>query len=445
MFALLLGIQWVQFDTEIVVVAALSAMACALLGTFLVLRRMSMMGDAISHAVLPGLALAFIITGSRGSFAMLVGAMVIGVLTAALTQWVQSAGKVEHGASMGVVFTILFAIGLILIRQAAHHVDLDPECVLHGQLSLIPLDRVTWGGFSLPRAVLTTGGVFLIDLALVLLLYKELKLSSFDPGLATTLGINAEFMHYLLMTLVAATAVAAFESVGSILVIAMLIVPPATAFLLTRRLSVMLLVSVVLAAATALLGHWSALVAPGWFGLEGVDTNTAGMMAVAAGIFFSAALLAAPEHGLLSRAVRRLRLAVDTAREDVLGYLYRHEEAGRGSAVGAAALREAIAHRGLLVRLAIERLRRRGKLATSADGLQLTPAGRRNAAELVRSHRLWETYLDQEAQAPADLHYSAEVLEHVTDPALREELAESTQHPERDPHQAPIPRVDEQG
>ena len=286
-------------DGWIVVAGVLCAAACALVGSFLVLRKMSLMGDAISHAVLPGLAVAFLITGSRASLPMFVGAAIAGVLTAMFTEWIRGAGKVDEGASMGVVFTALFALGLLLVVQAADHVDLDPGCVLYGAIELTPLDTVTIGEHHIPRVVLTLGAVFVLNLTCVLLLYKEFKISSFDPALATTLGINASFMHYLLMTLVALTAVAAFESVGNILVVAMLIVPAATAHLLTDRLSIMIGLAVLFGALSAVLGHLGAIALPAAFGYE--STNTAGMMALMSGFLFALAIVFGPRHGVLSR------------------------------------------------------------------------------------------------------------------------------------------------
>lgn len=295
-----------MIDTWIVVVGVLAAMSCALLGNFLVLRKMSMMGDAISHAVLPGLAIAYLFTHARASLTMFVAAAVVGVLTAVFTQWVSRFGNVDRGASMGIVFTTLFALGLLLIVQAADHVDLDPSCVLYGAIELTPLDVVWHLDFlgvelGVPRAVLVLGAVLLVNLLFVLLLFKELRLSSFDPELATTLGINANLMHYLLMTFVAVTTVAAFEAVGSIIVIAMLIVPAATAHLFTDRLITMVVWSLVLAALAAILGHISALVVPRWLGFE--STSSSGMMAVAAGMMFTFALFFAPRYGII---VRRL-------------------------------------------------------------------------------------------------------------------------------------------
>ncbi len=295
--------EW-SLDGWIIVAGVLCAVASALLGPFLVLRRMSMMGDAISHAVLPGLAVAFILTDSRASLPMFIGAAIVGVLTAVFTEWVRGFGKVDEGASMGVVFTVLFAIGLVMVVQAADSVDLDPGCVLYGAIEMTPLDTVTIAALDVPRVVVTLGSVCLLNLLCVVLFYKELKISSFDPALATTLGIRASFMHYLLMTLVAVTAVASFESVGNILVVAMLIVPAAAAYLLTNRLLVMIVLSVLIGALSGVFGHLGAIAVPAAFGYQ--STNTAGMMAVAAGVLFSVAGILSPKYGIVA-ALRRRR------------------------------------------------------------------------------------------------------------------------------------------
>ncbi|MBK1825948.1 metal ABC transporter permease [Haloferula rosea] len=289
--------NWTSFDTWLVVTAALCAVACALPGCFLVLRKMSMMGDAISHAVLPGIAVAFIISGSRDSLIMFLGAAIVGVLTAVFTQWISRFGHVDRGAAMGIVFTTLFALGLLLIVRAADHVDLDPGCVLYGAIEFTPLDTIEIGPVSFPRAALVLTVVLLLNLAIIALLFKELRLSSFDPSLADTLGYSSQALHYLLMTMVAVTTVAAFEAVGSIIVIAMLIVPPATALLLTHRLIPMILIACVVAVLSALLGHLGALTAPSWFGFEA--TTSSGMMAFAAGVLFFLAWCFSPSEGQL--------------------------------------------------------------------------------------------------------------------------------------------------
>jgi manganese/zinc/iron transport system permease protein len=269
-------------------------------GNFLVLRKQSLLADAISHAILPGLAVAFLWTGSRQSFPMFVGAALVGVLCAVMTQWIRDSGKVDEGASMGVVFTTLFALGLVLIVRAADRVDLDPGCVLYGAIELTPLDRVSLGSFEVPRVVITLSIVLVVNLFFVVGCFKELSLTSFDPGLAETLGFRATWLHQLLMILVAVTAVACFESVGNILVVAMFVVPPATARLLTDSLAAMVLLSAALGATAAILGHWAAITVPGWFGFA--STTTAGMIAVVSGLGFVFAWLIASRRAASARS-----------------------------------------------------------------------------------------------------------------------------------------------
>ena len=433
--------QWFhEIDTWIVVVGMLSAVSCALLGNFLVLRQMSMMGDAISHAVLPGLAAGFLLTGSRASVTMFIGAAIVGVLTALFTQWVHTLGKVDRGASMGVVFTTLFAVGLIMIVQAADHVDLDPGCVLYGAIELTPLDLIPFFGVGVPRAAVVLGVVLLINILFVLFFFKELKISSFDPTLATTLGINAQVMHYLLMTLVAVTTVASFESIGSILVIAMLIVPAASAHLLTDRLLPMILVSVVVAALSAVLGHVAAITVPGWFGFDG--TTTSSMMATVAGLLFGLTVLFAPRQGLLSKVIHRAALSLRIVKEDALGLLYRLEElsVGEQSVMAVSLLRKAKGVHPVLARLALARLRSEGKVTRQDKLFNLTELGRKDAVDLVRTHRLWESFLHKHLKLPVDhLHLPAERLEHITDPRMQQELADAADRPAYDPQGKPVP------
>jgi manganese/zinc/iron transport system permease protein len=435
-----MDLQWTFLDTWIVVIGVMSSVACALLGNYLVLRRLSMMGDAISHAVLPGLAVAFLVSGSRGSLTMFIGAAIVGVLTALFTQWIHRFGQVEQSASMGVVFTALFALGLIIIVRAADSVDLDPGCVLYGAIELVPLDTVSLWGWSVPRAVITVGSVLILDLVFIILFYKELKISSFDESLATTLGINSALMHYLLMTLVAVTTVAAFESVGSILVIAMLIVPGATAHLLTDRLRVMIVLSVVIAAVCAGLGHLAAIIVPIQLGVSG--TSTAGMMAVVAGLVFFIALLFAPRHGVLSKQWVRFQLGLRIVAEDILGLLYRIEELPSGvTHPGIASIvRDATTSDPLTRWWAFRRLASGGLVEQVAGEYTLTDDGRDDARRLVRTHRLWESYLVKNlALSPDHVHPTAEMLEHITSPGMEEQLAEKTDRPDIDPHGRKIP------
>ena len=427
-----------QLDGWIIVAGVLCAISAALLGNFLVLRRMSMLGDAISHAVLPGLAAAFLITGSRSSLTMFIGAVAVGVLTALFTQWIRHAGNVDEGAAMGVVFTTLFALGLVMIVQAADHVDLDAGCVLYGAIESSPLDLLNIGGWKIPRVVAVLSVILCVNLIFVVCFFKELKISSFDPALSTSLGIPATLMHYLLMTLVAVTAVASFEAIGNILVVAMFVVPSSAALLITDRLSRVVWFSVLIAAGSAFLGHWMASVVPRWFGYHG--TSTAGMMAVAAGLLFVVALFFGRHQGLWVRWRRHRALVWRVLSEDVIGFLYRQAERDRMKLWARSEIAAALHANERLVGRVLRSQIAEGLIDPVQTEFRLSTMGEDQARHLVRSHRLWEQYLASQAEVPVDkIHAQAEQLEHFTSPSLRQQLDEQTASAAIDPHGSPIP------
>jgi manganese/zinc/iron transport system permease protein len=345
----------------ILLVGGAVAASCALLGVFLVLRRLALLGDAISHSVLPGIAIAFLLTGTRNTLPMLVGAGALGVLTVFLVEAL-GRSRVREDTSIGLVFPALFSIGVILISRFAYHVDLDLDCVLYGEIAYTPWDVLTVGGRELgPRALWITGGVLLVDLVLVLALYKELKLSTFDPGLAVALGFSPVLIHYVLMGAVSVTVVGAFESVGAILVVAMLVVPPAAASLLTERLSRMLVLAVLLGLAATAGGYGVARL---------LDCSIAGAMAAVAGVIFLLVFLLAPSQGLVARLLRRRRLRARLAGQLLMLHL-------RES--GAPRPRRELARRfgwdpAVLDRV-LHRLQAEGLVAVENGGLRLTAGG----------------------------------------------------------------------
>ena len=414
-----------------ILVGSLCNATCGLLGCYLVLRRLSLLGDAISHAVLPGIVIGFLLSGSLGFLPVFLGAMAVGVLTAFLTQTLKSFGNVPEDAGMGVVFTSLFALGVLLLTNFARQVDLDPGCVLYGLIEFVPLDTVPILGWEVPRALGPLGVSLIATGSFVGLFWKELKIASFDPQLATSMGINAMVVHYLLMGMVAGVTVAAFESVGSILVIAMLIVPGATAHLLTDRLGLMMFWAVVVGIVAAVFGYLGAVV---W------NTSVAGMMAVVVGGEFALAVIAAPRHGLLAKALRNLSLSLRIVGEDILARLYRLEEAAGGRV--STTSEEVRVFAGRSTRwLATALLRGRGDVVRAAFGrLELTDSGRERARSLVRAHRLWEAYLGEHFDLPLDhLHEPAERVEHFLDPTLQAKLEAELRNPNRDPHGRVIP------
>ena len=284
-------------DFYIILTGALVAVSCSLLGCFLILRKMAMVGDAISHAVLPGIVIAFLLSGSRDSLTMLLGAGLIGIFTTFIIEFFHRKARLQTDAAIGVTFTWLFAVGVVLISLFAGKVDLDQDCVLYGEIAYVPLDIIFLSGdaLTIPKAVVVMGAMLLVVIAFVTLSFKELYITTFDPGFATAIGISTALWHYLLMGAVSVTTVASFESVGAILVVALLIAPAATAYLLTDNFLKMLIIASGVGILSSFAGYYLAV----W-----LDASIAGAIATTAGGFFGAAVVFSPSHGILFRRLK---------------------------------------------------------------------------------------------------------------------------------------------
>ena len=303
---------FLSYDLPSLVLGACAALACALLGNFLVLRRQSLIGDAISHVVLPGIVVGFLLSGSTATTPMMLGAGVAALVAVGLIEAVRRLGRVEPGAAMGVVFTVMFAGGVLLLeRSGAGGVHLDVQHALYGNLeSAIWLEGRAWGDLldaaklaALPETVFRMAAVAALVILFVLALYKELKLTSFDAAFADSIGIASGPVGFALVFMTALAAVAAFDAVGSILVIAMFICPAAAARMLTDRLATQLWLSAGIAVTSAVAGYFLAAFAPIWLGAS-ASVSAAGTIALVAGIIQALAMLLAPRHGALAR--RRL-------------------------------------------------------------------------------------------------------------------------------------------
>ena len=284
----------------IFVMGAVISLSCGLVGAFLVLRKNALLGDAISHAILPGIVVAFLLTGSRASGWMMVGALVAGLLTTLLIDLICRKTRIKEDSAIGIVFSFFFATGVILISLFAGNVDLDLDCVLYGEidfLALAPLLEIG-GRETLPIPVALASGVLVIVLLCILLFYKELLVTSFDPVFSKTIGISSTAIHYLLVVVLSMTVVSAFESVGAILVVAMLILPGSTAYLFCDRLSRLLLSILPLSLLSSGLGVYIAVL---------FDCSTGGSMVVAAFILFLLAWVFSPGRGLLAQWFHRRR------------------------------------------------------------------------------------------------------------------------------------------
>lgn len=284
-------------DLYIILTATLVSASCALLGSFLILRKMAMVGDAISHAVLPGIVIAFLLSGSRDSITMLLGAGVIGIFTTFLIEFFHKKARLQTDASIGVTFTWLFAIGVVMISLFAGKVDLDQDCVLYGEIAYVPLDVIiTPDGTNIgPKALYVSGIILIVNVLFVLLFYRKLFLTTFDPAYAQAIGISTALWHYALMGAVSMTTVASFESVGAILVVALLIAPAATAYLLTDNFKIMLLLSCIIGAVASITGYYLAV----W-----LDGSIAGAIATMSGVIFGFVLIFSPTYGLFFRKIK---------------------------------------------------------------------------------------------------------------------------------------------
>ncbi|MFN5337228.1 MAG: metal ABC transporter permease [Bacteroidota bacterium] len=270
------------FDSNaflIIFTGALIAISCGFLGVFLLLRKMSMTGDAISHAVLPGIVIGFFVSGSQRSLEVILGAGLLGILSTLMIDALRKKAKVQLDASIGITFTLLFAIGIILINLFAYKVDLDQECVLYGEIAYLPIDLwITPNGLNLgPRITWLAGINFFLILGFTYFLFKELSITSFDEQFSSAIGIPSKGINLALMSMVSYTTVSSFESVGAILVVALLVVPPSTAHLWTKSLIPLLRLTAALGILIAILGYYLAY----W-----IDSSIAGMMVAVAGAFF---------------------------------------------------------------------------------------------------------------------------------------------------------------
>jgi len=305
-------VDFLAIDLPAILVALLSATSCGLLGNFLVLRRQALIGDAISHVALPGIVAGFLIAGTIATLPLMLGAMAAAVIAAGLIEIIRRAGRLESGAAMGVVFTSMFAIGIVLLEQTgASNAHIDAEHALYGNIeSTLWLsvtdwaDVFTWAAiWELPRQLVTLAGVTLAIALTIAVFFKELKVSTFDPGLAASLGLPVRTISTVLIVVVALAAVAAFEAVGSILVIAMFICPAATARMLTDNLARQLWLSVLVATIAGIGGYVLAAFGPQIWG-DSNSLSAAGMIAVVAGTLQLVAMVAAPRYGILPRALR---------------------------------------------------------------------------------------------------------------------------------------------
>lgn len=427
---------WSVIDTWIVIQLIIIAVSAMIVGMPLVLRKESLLGDGISHAVLPGIALGYMISGERTSIYMLLGAVLMGVLTAVVSEYISTNRHIDSNAALGVVFSGLFAVGLILINIFARKVDLDPSCVLFGSVELSTLDTIDISsrvpnlfggsnrGLEIPRAIFTNGGVLLLNVLIIIVIQKRLYASIFDPMFSKTIGLPVSVLRYIHVILVSITTVTAFESVGSILIIALLVLPQAISLLLAYTLRGTLLIGLVIAILASIFGHIFAITIPPLWGYP--DTNTVGTISVLLGILLGMTILFSPTRGVVIQKLILEYHRLLIAQEDILKALYKSKKhkwkvKNIKKLVQSSLLTGRVSSFAVL--LAQQILLTRKEIEYKEGKYKCTEKGMKKALMLQDTHRRWEEYLYSQVDVKAEMvHERAEKLEHLSNKHILQEL-----------------------
>ena len=407
-----------EWAIRALIASSLVGIMCGMIGSFIVLRNMALIGDALAHAILPGIFIAFVILG-YSTIGFFIGSVLAGLIAAVGITWIQHNVKTKNDAAIGIVFTAMFSLGVIGISWISREqgVHLDLKDFLFGSVLGISNEDIYL------TAVIT---VFCI--LSVVVFYRYLFITTFQPTIAQTMGISVKFVHYYLMLLLSFAVVAALRTVGVILVVAMLITPAATALLLSDKLKNVVIISSILGLLSAFFGLIFSIV---------FETTPGPAMAVTATVIYFIAVIFAPKKGLLVRSIRKSRQKSKIEKEDILRQAIKF---GNGTDITLDLILERLSFgRSQLLRH-LNKLGKDGLVATSNNHFNLTTEGISKANELVRAHRLWETYLvDNLGLTESQIHEDADKYEHLLTDEILDEVDMQLGYPTVDPHGSPIP------
>lgn len=400
------------------VASIMVGVTCGVLGAFIVLRNMSLIGDALSHAILPGVAAAFVLVGYN-IFGFFLGSVIAALVSAVMITWLQQNTSTKSDAVIGIVFTAMFSIGVIAISSISRTgVHLDIKDFLFGNVLGVANQDLLMNGMVLVLVVLS-----------ILIFYRYLFASTFQPTIASTMGIPVKLMHYYLMLLLSFSVVAAMQTVGVILVVAMLITPASTALLLAKRLPAVLVLAGIIGFLSSLSGLLLSIA---------YEMPPGPAIAVTATFFYLIAALFAPEQGMIAKWVRRNRQTRKIKAEDILKETYK---LSLGQPFSLDIVKTKLDITNAEIKQGIKLLMQRKQiLQLDQDKFQLTDTGKEQANHLVRAHRLWESYLVREMGMDADqIHDEAERFEHFLTADQLDEVDKNLGYPALDPHGSPIP------
>ncbi len=407
-----------EWAIRALIASSLVGIMCGVIGSFMVLRNMSLIGDALSHAILPGIFVAFVLIGysSTGFF---VGTLLAALLSAVAMTWIQERINTKNDAVIGIIFTFMFSLGVIGISYLNNQegVHLDLKDFLFGTVLGVSTEDI-----------IITAMVTMFCITSVIVFYRYLFITTFQPTIAATMGISVKTMHYFLMLLLSFAIVTALRTVGIILVVAMLITPSATALLLSDKLKRVIAISGLIGFVSAVIGLFVAII---------LDTTPGPAMCVVVTIFYFTAVFFSPKNGLVFKKIRKRRLNLQIEREDIIKYLTKNETIHTSN----------IATVGSKLNISVAKMKRHLRTlktndhtSISSDIHQLTPKGKELGQDLVRAHRLWETFLVDKVGLKGDeIHEDAEKYEHLLDPEILDQLDAKLGYPDKDPHGSPIP------
>ncbi|MFB9862163.1 metal ABC transporter permease [Rufibacter immobilis] len=407
--------------------SVLLAASSAVVGCFTVLRKRALVGDAVAHAVLPGVCLAFILTGEKNPLILLLGSFITGWLSLIVIDAITAHSRIKEDTAIGLVLSVFFGVGILFLTSIQHS----------GNENQSGLDKFLFGSAAalVGQDLITFGAVAVLLLLSVLLLYKEFKLLSFDAAYARTLGMPVRGLELLLTTLTVLAVVVGIQSVGVVLMSAMLITPAAAARFWTDRLGAMVLIAAAMSAFCGAAGAFVSFTAPA------MPTGPWIVMLLSLLAILSFTL--APRKGLLARYLLQRRVRRQMTRENILKTLFQLGE-GKGEYQHSYSKEQILERRQqplLRMKDGLQTLCRQGLIQKNASGWALTESGKKEAQRVVRLHRLWELYLTQYLQVASDhVHEDAESIEHVLTPELEKRLEELLDYPTADPHQTSIPQ-----
>ncbi len=410
-----------EWAIRALVASSMVGIMCGIIGAFIVLRNMSLIGDALSHAILPGIVVAFVLIG-YSTIGFFIGSVIAGLIAAVAITWIQHNVKTKNDAAIGIVFTSMFSLGVMGISYISNRpgggVHLDLKDFLFGTVL----------GISNEDIVLTAA-TLLFTLISIVIFYRHLFITTFQPVIAETMGISVKFIHYFLMLLLSFAVVSSLRSVGVILVVAMLITPASTALLLSNKLKSVIILSGLFGLIAAILGLVLAII---------LNTTPGPAMCIVATLLYFLAAIFAPEKGILSKHRTRLGQRRKIEQEDIIKLAVKQEP---GKRLSSSLLSEKLGISASTIGKHLQVLKQDGMVQLQGNEMTLTVKGMENAEQLVRAHRLWETYLVNKAGlTEKQIHPDAERLEHLLPVDMVDEVDKVLGYPQNDPHGSPIPQ-----